>query len=167
METQSLVAVIPWTFIFTVVNLLLTILIVKKFLFGPINEVLEKRQKLSEQELTDARAAKLEATNLKAEYESSIADARAEATTIIQNAQKEAQAKADATIREAQEQATDIRARAAADIAQEKKKAINEAKDEIGGLAMEIAGKVVEKEINEEDHRRLIDDFLDKVGEAS
>ena len=167
METQSLVAVIPWTFIFTVVNLLLTILIVKKFLFGPINEVLEKRQKLSEQELTDARAAKLEATNLKAEYESSIADARAEATTIIQNAQKEAQAKADATLREAQEQATDIRARAAADIAQEKKKAINEAKDEIGGLAMEIAGKVVEKEINEEDHRRLIDDFLDKVGEAS
>ena len=167
METQSLVAVIPWTFIFTVVNLLLTILIVKKFLFGPINEVLEKRQKLSEQELTDARAAKLEATNLKAEYESSIADARAEATTIIQNAQKEAQAKADATLREAQEQATDIRARAAADIAQEKKKAINEAKDEIGGLAMEIAGKVVEKEINEEDHRRLIDDFLEKVGEAS
>ena len=167
METQSLVAVIPWTFIFTVVNLLLTILIVKKFLFGPINEVLEKRQKLSEQELTDARTAKLEATNLKAEYESSIADARAEATTIIQNAQKEAQAKADATIREAQEQATDIRARAAADIAQEKKKAINEAKDEIGGLAMEIAGKVVEKEIKEEDHRRLIDDFLDKVGEAS
>ena len=167
METQSLVAVIPWTFIFTVVNLLLTILIVKKFLFGPINEILEKRQKLSEQELTDARAAKLEATNLKAEYESSIADARAEATTIIQNAQKEAQAKADATIREAQEQATDIRARASADIAQEKKKAINEAKDEIGGLAMEIAGKVVEKEINEDDHRRLIDDFLDKVGEAS
>ena len=167
METQSLVAVIPWTFIFTVVNLLLTILIVKKFLFGPINEILEKRQKLSEQELTDARAAKLEATNLKAEYESSIADARAEATTIIQNAQKEAQAKADATIREAQEQATDIRARASADIAQEKKKAINEAKDEIGGLAMEIAGKVVEKEINEDDHRRLIDDFLEKVGEAS
>lgn len=167
METQSLVAVIPWTFIFTVVNLLLTILIVKKFLFGPINAVLEKRQKLSEQELTDARTAKLEATNLKAEYESSIADARAEATAIIQSAQREAQAKADATIREAQEQATDIRARAAADIAQEKKKAINEAKDEIGGLAMEIAGKVVEKEINEEDHRRLIDDFLDKVGEAS
>ena len=167
METQSLVAVIPWTFIFTVVNLLLTILIVKKFLFGPINEILEKRQKLSEQELTDARAAKLEATNLKAEYESSIADARAEATTIIQNAQKEAQAKADATIREAQAEATDIRTRASADIAQEKKKAINEAKDEIGGLAMEIAGKVVEKEINEDDHRRLIDDFLNKVGEAS
>ena len=167
METQSLVGVIPWTFIFTLLNLLLTILIVKKFLFGPINSILEKRQALSEKELTDARAAKLEATNLKAEYESSIADARAEATTIIQNAQKEAQAKADATIREAQEQATDIRARAAADIAQEKKKAINEAKDEIGGLAMEIAGKVVEKEINEEDHRRLIDDFLEKVGEAS
>ena len=54
--------------------------------------------------------------------------------------------------------------RAAADIEQEKKKAINEAKDEIGGLAMDIAGKVVEKEINEADHKKLIDDFISKVG---
>jgi flotillin len=43
-------------------------------------------------------------------------------------------------------------------------KAINEAKDEIGGLAMDIAGKVVEKEINEADHKKLIDDFIGKVG---
>ena len=59
------------------------------------------------------------------------------------------------------------RTRAEADIAQEKKKAINEAKDEIGGLAMDIAGKVVEKEIREEDHKKLIDEFLDKVGETT
>ena len=167
METQSLVTVIPWTFIATILNLLLTMLVVKKLLFGRINAILEQRQKLSEQELTDARAAKAEAVSLKESYESSIANARTEATQIIQNAQKEAQAKADATIREAEQQATDIRIRAEADIAQEKKKAINEAKDEIGGLAMEIAGKVVEREISEEDHRRLIDDFLDKVGDAS
>ena len=65
---------------------------------------------------------------------------------------------------EAEEQAAGIKARAAADIEQEKKKAINEAKDEIGGLAMDIAGKVVEKEINEADHRKLIEDFINKVG---
>ena len=167
METQSLVTVIPWTFIATILNLLLTMLVVKKFLFGRINAILEQRQQLSEKELTDARAAKEEAVNLKESYESSIANARAEATQIIQNAQKEAQQKADATIREAEQQAVDIRTRAEADIAQEKKKAINEAKDEIGGLAMDIAGKVVGKEIREEDHRRLIDDFLDQVGDAS
>ena len=67
-------------------------------------------------------------------------------------------------MREAQEKAAGIKARAAADIEQEKKKAINEAKDEIGGLAMDIAGKVVEKEINEADHKKLIEDFINKVG---
>ena len=86
---------------------------------------------------------------------------------MTQNAQKEAQLKADETVREAQEHALNIRRRAEADIAQEKKKAINEVKDEIGGLAMDIAGKVVEKEINEADHRKLIDEFIKNVGEAS
>ena len=54
-----------------------------------------------------------------------------------------------------------------ADIAQVRKKAVNEVKDEIGGIAMEIASKVVEREICEEDHRDLIDEFIKNVGEAS
>lgn len=167
METQSLVSVVPWTFIATIINLLLTMLIVKKFLFGRINAILEKRQKLSEKELTDARAAKQEATDMKESYEASIANAKQEASEIIQNAQKEAEAKATATIEEAKQEAADMKSQAQSEIAQEKKKAVNEAKDEIGSLAVEIAGKVVEKEISEEDHRKLIDDFLDKVGDAS
>ncbi len=167
METQSLVTIVPWTFVATILNLFLTMLLVKKFLFKPINEILEKRRQLSEKELTEARAAKAEAEGLRTEYETSLSDARAEAAAIIQTAQKQAQAKADKTIQEAEQQAAGIRSRAEADIAQEKKKAINEAKDEIGSLAMDIAGKVVEKEIHEEDHRKLIDEFLDHVGEAS
>ncbi len=167
METQSLVTIVPWTFIATLLNLFLTMLLVKKFLFKPINEILEKRRQLSEKELTDARAAKAEADDLRTEYEASLSVAKDEAARIIQNAQREAQTKADKTIREAEQQAAGIRSRAEADIAQEKKKALNEAKDEIGGLAMDIAGKVVEKEIHEEDHKKLIDEFLEHVGEAS
>ena len=59
------------------------------------------------------------------------------------------------------------RQKAEADIAQERKKAVNEAKDEIGGMAMEIASKVVEREIKEADHKDLIDEFIKNVGEAS
>ncbi len=70
-------------------------------------------------------------------------------------------------VKEAESQAAHIKAKAEADIEQEKKKAINEAKDTIGGLAMDIAGKVVEKEINEKDHKKLIDEFIGNVGEAS
>ena len=53
------------------------------------------------------------------------------------------------------------------DIVQEKRKAVNELKDEIGGIAMEIAGKVIEREVNEKDHAKLIDDFISQVDETA
>lgn len=166
METQSLVTIVPWQFIFTLVNLFIQILLVKKFLFKPVNSILEQRQAMADKDIQDAEIARKEATQIKAEYESGIADAQARAAEIVQNAQREAAARAEEIVREAQTQASDIKARAEADIAQEKKKAVNEAKDEIGGLAMEIAGKVVEKEIREEDHRKFIDEFIKNVGDA-
>ena len=161
---QPLVTVDFWTLIFQICNLFIQVFLIKKFLFKPINNVLEKRQNLADKAIKEAREAKEEADSLKDQYESSLTNAHAEAAQIVSDAQKEAQAKADALVHDAQKQATDIKARAAADIEQEKKKAINEAKDEIGGLAMDIAGKVVEKEINENDHKKLIEDFISKVG---
>lgn len=60
-----------------------------------------------------------------------------------------------------------MKQKAEADIAQQRKKAVNEVKDEIGGIAMEIASKVVEREIQQADHQELIDSFIQNVGEAS
>ena len=162
-NTQGLVTIIPWTFIAQILNLFIQVFLIKRFLFKPINEMLEKRRELADK----AREAKEEADSLKVRYEEGLAGARNEAAQIVQSAQKEAQLRADETVRKAQEQAVGIRKKAEADIAQEKKKAINEMKDEIGELAMDIAGKVVEKEINEEDHKKLIEEFIRNVGEAS
>ena len=64
-------------------------------------------------------------------------------------------------------QAKAIKAKAESDIAQERKKAVNDIKNEIGSMAMDIAGKVIEREISEEDHRKLIDEYIQNVGEAS
>ena len=172
-ETQDLVTLVPWTFIIQIINLFIQVYLIKKFLFKPINDILEKRKNLADKTIREAREAQSEADSLKEQYESSLTNAHAEAAQIVSEAQKEAllrqaegqaEAKADTLVREAQEEAAGIKARAAADIEQEKKKAINEAKDEIGGLAMDIAGKVVEKEINEADHKKLIEDFINKVG---
>ena len=163
-NTQELVTLVPWTFRAQIINLFIQMYLIKRFLFKPINNILEKRKELADKEIREAREAKEEADSLKDQYESSLTNAHAEAAQIVSEAQKEAQSKADAMVKEAQQEASDIKARAAADIEQEKKKAINEAKDEIGGLAMDIAGKVVEKEINEADHKKLIDDFISKVG---
>lgn len=167
MESQQLVTIIPWTFIAQILNLFIQVYLIKRFLFKPINEVLQKRQKLADQNIEEAKKAKEDAEAVKAEYESSMSNARAEAGRIIEDAKKDAGLRADEMIREAQAEASSIKAKAEADIRLERKKALNEVKDEIGSLAMDIAGKVVEKEIREDDHRALIDEFLQNVEEAS
>ncbi|MBQ6090344.1 MAG: F0F1 ATP synthase subunit B [Lachnospiraceae bacterium] len=167
METQELVTIVPWTFIAQILNLFIQMYLIKRFLFKPVNDILEKRQALTDKEIKDARTAKEDADKIREEYEGHMNGAKAEAARIISDAKKDAQFTADKMIKDAETEAHDIKVRAEADIEQEKKKAVNEAKDEISSLALDIAGKVVEKEINEADHRKLIDDFISKVGEAS
>ena len=97
-----------------------------------------------------------------------IAERKAKADSqIVASAQKTAAARSEELLGEARAQAAALKQKAEADIAQERKKAVNEAKDEIGGMAMEIASKVVEREIKEADHKDLIDEFIKNVGEAS
>ena len=93
--------------------------------------------------------------------------AERKANQIVASAQKTAAARSEELLGEARAQAAALKQKAEADIAQERKKAVNEAKDEIGGMAMEIASKVVEREIKEADHKDLIDEFIKNVGEAS
>ena len=96
-----------------------------------------------------------------------MAEAKEKANALITNAQKSAALQSEEVIQEANRQAAAIKAKAESDIEQEKKKAVNELKGEIGGMAMEIAGKVIEREISEKDHEKLIDEFISNVGEAS
>ena len=167
MQVQELVGIVPWTFIAQILNLFLQAYLIKRFLFKPINEILAKRKAMADAEISDAVKAKDEAQAMKAEYEKNMADAKDKANEILVTAQKTASAQSEQILKEAALQATAIKAKAESDIAQEKKKAVNDIKNEIGGMAVDIAGKVIEREINEEDHRRLIDEFIENVGEAS
>ena len=165
-ETQELVTIIPWTFVAQICNLFIQCWLIKKFLFKPVCAIIEKRRALADSQIQDAKKAKEEADAMKADYEAEMAKAKATANSILQDAQKDAAARSEAMIQEAQTQAAGIKAKAEADIAQEKK-AVNDIKNEIGGIAMDIAGKVIEREISEEDHKKLIDEFIENVGEAS
>lgn len=167
MQVQELVAIVPWDFVATICNLFLQVYLIKRFLFKPINEVLEKRRALADARIRDAEKAKSEAEAIRSEYEQNMLEAKNRAGEILAAAQKTAAIQSEEMLKEASQQAAALRARAESDIAQEKRKAVNEIKDEIGGMAMEIAGKVIEREINEEDHAKLIDEFISNVGEAS
>lgn len=164
---QELVTIVPWTLIATLLNLLIQMLLIKKFLFKPIREVLAKRKALADAEIAEATKAKEEAESLKSEYEESMKQARDKANDILNTAQKSAAQQSEEIIREANAQAVSIKSKAERDIEQERRKAVNEIKDEIGDMAMEIAGKVIGREINSSDHEKLIDEFINKVGEES
>ena len=159
--------IVPWNFVATICNLFIQVYLIKRFLFKPINEMLDKRKAKADAEIQDAVKAKEEAQAMKAEYEKNMQEARDKANDIVKTAQKTAAVQSEEMLKEASSQVTAMKEKAEKDIAQERRKAVNEIKGEIGGMAVEIAGKVIEREINEEDHTKLINDFIENVGEAS
>ncbi len=164
---QSLVSVEPLTFVCAICNLLVQMLIVKKFFLEQIEAVLDKRREAADAQIADAEAAKAQAEAEKADYEAKIADAKGEASQIVAKAQKTANAQSEAIVAEARAEASQIRAKAAQDIDREREGMLDDLKGEIGGMAVDIASAVVEREINEKDHQALIDDFIENVGKAS
>ena len=164
---QALIPLDGWTCLAQICMLMIQLFIVKKVLLNPVKNVIAERKAKADSQIADAAKLRTEAEAMKAEYEQNLQNARAEANEIVANAQKTATARGDEIVGEARAQAAALKQKAEADIAQERKKAVNEVKDEIGGIAMEIASKVVEREISEKDHKDLIDEFIKNVGEAS
>lgn len=167
MDVQELVGLVPWTFVAQICNLFIQVYLIKRFLFKPVNEMLEKRKALADAQIREAEKAKADADAIKTEYEQNMKEAKEKANEILITAQKTAALQSEEMLKEATAQAAALKSKAESDIAQEKRKAVNEIKDEIGGMAVEIAGKVIEREISEEDHAKLIDEFIANVGEAS
>ena len=164
---QALITLDGWTFVAQICNLMIQLVIFKKLLLNPVKKVIAERKAKADSQIADAQKLRTEAEAMKAEYEQNLQNARTEANQIVAAAQKTATARSEELLGEARAQAAALKQKAEADIAQERKKAVNEVKDEIGGMAMEIASKVVEREIKEADHKDLIDEFIKNVGEAS
>jgi F-type H+-transporting ATPase subunit b len=160
---QALITLDGWTFLAQICNLMIQLVIFKKLLLNPVKKVIAERKAKADSQIADAEKLRTEAEAMKAEYEQNLQNARTEANQIVAAAQKTAAARSEELLGEA----AALKQKAEADIAQERKKAVNEVKDEIGGMAMEIASKVVEREIKEADHQDLIDEFIKNVGEAS
>lgn len=163
---QSLVTVNPVTLVATIFNLFITLFIFKKFFLNKVKAILDQRREAADKEIADAQAAREEAMSIKSTYEKNMLEARAKADDMILGAQKTATLRSEEIISSAQQQAAQMKAKASADIEMERKKAINDAKDEISGLAMAIAGKVVARELNAADQETMIDRFIEELGEG-
>ena len=162
---QSLVTVNPVTLIAQICNLFIQLLVVKIFFLDKIKAILDQRREAADKQITEAETAKSEALAIKKTYEQNMLEAKAKADDLLLTAQRTANSRSEEILAQAQQQAAQIKSKAAADIELEKKKALNEAKNEISDLAMAIAGKVVARELNAGDQADMIDRFIDELGD--
>ena len=164
-QFESFIGVNFWTALFTLLNFLAVFFVAKHFLIGPVMKIIKDRQKEIDDLYSDANAAKADAEAMQSEYQAKLGDAQATSERIVKEAVSRGQAREEEIIRQANAEASAIMDKAAADIAMEKKKAINDAKDEISDLALAIAGKVVGRELSAADQSDLVDAFIDGLGE--
>ena len=167
MEVQQFISIAPWTVIFQILNLLLLMVLFKKYLFKPVTEILEKRQAEIEGHYQEAQQAETDAKAMKADYESKMAGARQEADRVIKTATESANAMSASIVENARTQADQLKRRAQTEIDLERRRAFDEVKGELSGIALDIASQVIEREVNEKDHEAFINEFIKNVGEAS
>ncbi len=153
------------TILFTLINTLLIFLAFKFLLFKRVDAMLEQRQAEVSAVYTAADDAKKAADADKEQYAKLMAEAKEETARIISRAEKQAQAKGESIVDDARREALAVREKADRDIAREMAQAKGELQGEISAIAMELAEKIMEKEISKEDHARLIDEFIEGMGE--
>lgn len=163
---EEFIGVNLWTALFTLLNTLTVIFVGTKFLFKPVMKMIADRQKEIDDMYAEADTAKTEALALESEYKEKLSMATQTGERIVKEAVARGQAREEEILRQANAEASAIMDKAAADIALEKKKAINDAKDEISDLAMAIAEKVVGREISNNDQSVLVDSFIDELGDT-
>ena len=154
-----------FTALFTLINTVVLFLVLKKFLFQPVLKMIEDRQKEIDDMYSNAEQAKLDAEGMRCEYQQKLSDATETGERIVKEAVARGQSREEEIIRQANREADAIRQKAAQDIDREKRKAVNDAKDEICVIALDIAGKVVGRELNAADQAQLVDSFIEELGE--
>jgi len=166
-KALEFISIDAWTIIFQICNLLILFVLVKKFLWKRVMAVLDARQKELDGIYDAAGKDRQDAAQMKEEYTERMSAARDEADRLVRNAVDNAQNRGDAIVKEAQAEAAHMKQKAENEIEQEKRKAYSELMGEISGMAADIAGRMVEREINADDHRELVEEFIKSAGEAS
>ena len=167
MQSLDIISVNIWQILISLANLLIMLLIIKKFLFKPVMKVMQARQEQVDKIYDDANEDRSAAADMKQEYEERLASAREEADGLVRNAVATAQRRGDAIVAEANSQASHLKQKAEEEIALEKKQMLLTVRSEISDMAVSIASKVVEREIQKEDHENFMDEFIRNVGEES
>ena len=162
---ESFVGVNFFTLIFAWANLLVLYFVLRKILFKPIKNMIDSRQKEIDDMYDDAEKNRTEAEEMRADYEQKLQSATEESEEILRSAQRRSLLLEDEILKEAADQARRTKERAEEQIALEKRQAMNEIKDEVSAIAIQIAEAVVARDVKADEHEKLIDGFIDTMGD--
>ena len=162
---ESFIGIDFWTALFILLNTLAIFLVARKYLIGPVRKLIESRQKEIDDMYENAGNAREEAMAMKEEYLKKLNDAQMTSDKIVKDAVARGQKREEEIVEKAKNEAGQILQKAQDDIRLEKKKAVNEAKNEISDMALEIAGKVVGRQLSAADKAEMIDHFIDELGD--
>ena len=160
----DLVNINPTTIIFTLINTLIIFLLYKFLLHNKVMAILDERKEKVASEIKAAEEAQAEAEAVRKEYSDRIEKAKEEAAAIVSAAVKRAGERETEIIAQANREAAAIKVKADESIELEKKKAINEIKDQIADIVIMASEKVCEKEISAKENEALINKFIAEVG---
>ena len=165
MQTLDVISVNLWQILISLANLYLLFLVVKRFLFKPVKKVLEQRQSELDDRYAAAENAEKEANKNKEAWEEKLSRADSEAAAILQSATDNARSRGEQLISEAKERADGMIVAAQNEAALERQKAVDGIKREIVSVSEALTEKMLMREINTDDHRSLIDSFIENIGD--
>lgn len=160
------VKVIPQlsSMILQLISTLILFFILRHFLYKPVSKFMNDRKEGIQSDIEGAETVKNEAYELKANYEERISSAKLEGQEIIENSRKRGEEIKDNILEEAKDEADGIITKARAEIEREKGKALEEIKLQAGDMALLVAEKVINANLNGQVQKDLIDKFVDEVG---
>lgn len=154
----------PSSTIFTIIAFLVLLWLLNKYAFGPLFGVMEKRRQLIQEQMNAAANSRVEAEASMAEQKAALDEARKEAYAIIEQARATSSKQADEIVASAKNEATRLKDEALKDIESEKNKAISALRTEVGGISVQIASKIIEKQVDEKSQEEIVNKYLDEVG---
>ncbi len=165
MQNLDVISINIWQILISLCNLLILFLILKRFLYKPVKRAVEARKALLDEQYERASSAEQAALLVKQEWEEKLSSAKTDADAVITSATERANRRSEQIIDEAKQKAGEIIRRANCQAELEKKKAESGIKDEIADVSTLVAEKLLGREINEADHRKLIDSVISGIGE--
>jgi F-type H+-transporting ATPase subunit b len=155
---------LDWNIIFNIINIMVLYVLMKKFLFGPIIEIMEKRSKTIADSISDAEEKSSAAQELKLKYEDILKDAEVMADRIVKEAKQSALKVQEKQIEETKAEIAKMMEDANKSIELERQKSMQNIQSEIAGIAMTAAAKILQKNIDESANTQIMNDFFAQAG---